>query len=335
MPQKSFHEESLREGRKTESFVRDFLFGASGVFRDGRVSRANLAFDSRTEGWVGIPHGGIGMGAIAELATTLDAYPADSASRFPMSLEYRLGGSPARTGDVAAVEVKSCDGHIEGKINIGRDTAPYMTAVIRYGIEACEGKEWLSSFFPEDTSGVLKDWTPLPHYKDCFVCGTGRHHAGLKRAFHLWAAALPSKIIIAPVGNDTDDLETFCRFHANGLIHPLAFLALLDETVGWGGFMVSASGGVTVRIHFTFYRDIKVGERVLVYGRGDKVKGKASSRLLYWGSGGAAVVHDDGRLEPVIAVSGQFLGVPELTEQMKIELAPKALTEKAFELAGS
>ena len=98
--------------------------------------------------------------------------------------------------------------------------------------------------------------------------------------------------------------------------------------------MASGSGGVTVRICFTFYRDIAPGERILVMGRGDKVRGKASSRLLYWGSGGAYVIRDDGRLETVITCSGQFMGVPELTEQMKIELSPQDLTERAFALAG-
>ena len=343
MPQKTFHEASFCEGREAESFVRDFFFGPSGVIRSGHVSRANLAFDARTQGWVGIPHGGIGMGAIAELATTLDSYPADGASRYPMTLEYRLGGCPARIGDLASVEVSSCDGQIEGKISIGLNPSPYMTAAIRYGVEDQEGKELFSSFFPGDAAGLLpggtaglsKDWMPLPRYRDCFVCGTERVYAGLKRTFHLWEAALPGRIIIAPVGDGADDLDTFCRFQTDGIIHPLAFLALLDETVGWGGFMLSGSGGVTVRIRFTFYRDIKAGERVLVFGRGDKVRGKAASRLLYWGSGGAAVVHENGRLEPVIAVSGQFLGVPELTEQMKVELSPKDLTERAFELAGS
>ena len=98
--------------------------------------------------------------------------------------------------------------------------------------------------------------------------------------------------------------------------------------------MASASGAVTVRISYTLYRDIRVGERIVAFGRGDKVRGNAGSRLLFWASGGAAAVNKDGIFETVIAASGQWLGVPELTRQMKIELMPKELTERAFRFAG-
>jgi hypothetical protein len=116
-------------------------------------------------------------------------------------------------------------------------------------------------------------------------------------------------------------------------MHPIALLALIDETMGWAGFMASACAGVTVRIGYTFYRDIHVDEPIVVFGRGEKVRGNVHSRLLYWASGGAAVIGKDGKLEIVVAASGQWFGVPELTEQMKVELQPKELTERAFRLA--
>jgi len=335
MTQEFSEKEPSCDGGTAESFVRHFFFGTSDIDRDGPISRAALAFDARTQGWVGIPHGGIGMGAVAELAATLDDYPADGASRFPLSLEYRLGGSPARIGDAAVVEVASGDGQVSGKITVNRDPSPYLTAVIRYGIDSGEERERFLASLPGDALTRRNDWLELPCYKYCFVCGTERKDAGLRRTFHLLHSALPEKIIVSPIGGDTYDLNSFCRFQRGGLIHPVAFLALLDETVGWGGFMTSGSGGVTVRIRFTFYRDIRPGEQVLVVGRGDKVRGSAASRLLYWGSGGAVVIHADGRLEPVITVSGQFLGVPELTQQMRDELAPPDQTQRAFALAGS
>jgi hypothetical protein len=56
---------------------------------------------------------------------------------------------------------------------------------------------------------------------------------------------------------------------------------------------------------------------------------------LFWASGGAAAINKDGILEIVIAASGQWLGVPELTRQMETELMPKELTERAFRFAGA
>ena len=333
MSQEKIQKQVLKQSGNAESFVQDFFFGQNGIVREGRIGRAHLVFDSRTQGWVGLPHGGIGMGAMVELAGTLDACPAERGLRYPMSLEYRLGGSPARIGDVAMAEVSAGDGHISGRITIGEDPSPYLTAAIRYGIQDPEDHEDVLSRLPKDASALLENWVSLPHYKYCFVCGTERKHPGLNRSFYLLGSSLPDKIIVSPIGLDAGDLHTVCRFQEDGLIHPVVFLALLDETVGWGGFMASGSGGVTVRIRFTFYRDIRVGERIVIFGRGDRVRGKAP-RLLYWGSGGAVAVQDDGRLEPVIAVSGQYLGVPELTEQMKVELRPEDLTRRAFDMAG-
>ena len=63
------------------------------------------------------------------------------------------------------------------------------------------------------------------------------------------------------------------------------------------------------------------------------MKGRGS-RVLFWASGGAAVVAEDGSLEPVVAVSAQYFGVPELTEQMKAHLVPEELTTRVFSIAG-
>ena len=48
-----------------------------------------------------------------------------------------------------------------------------------------------------------------------------------------------------------------------------------------------------------------------------------------------AVVGKWGAFETVMTASGQFLGVPALTEQMRTELIPQELTRRAFEIAES
>ena len=50
-------------------FVRTFLFGHADILiKDGKISLP-MIMDAAKEGWIGIPHGGIGMGAIADLAS--------------------------------------------------------------------------------------------------------------------------------------------------------------------------------------------------------------------------------------------------------------------------
>jgi hypothetical protein len=137
------------------------------------------------------------------------------------------------------------------------------------------------------------------------------------------------------VGFDPADRESFYAFQEGGILHPLPLMALLDETIGWGGFMMSSTGAVTVRITFTFLKKVSVGEKMIFYGYGEKIKGRADSRLLFWASGGAAVLTENGALEPVAVASGQWMAVKELTEQMKTHLMPKEMVQKAFALAGN
>jgi hypothetical protein len=322
--------------RDARNFVREFLFGDSNVHKDGKCVRAGLFMDQRTEGWVGIPHGGIGMGAIMELAMMLDNFPQNAESLYPLSAYFRMGGSSAKIGDRLIAEVSEGEGGAVGTISAAPDSPPYVSASVRYRDSGSHKRDLFASYMPGIVTGIENKLIQLPHYKNCFVCGVGRSHPGLKRNFRFMDSNESSKkIVLSTVGFDTRNGEAFYIFQKNNIVHPIASLALLDETLGWAGFMASASGAVTVRISYTLYRDIRVGERVVAFGHGDKVRGNAGSRLFFWASGGAAVVNKDGIFETAIAASGQWLGVPELTRQMKIELIPKELTEQIFKLAGA
>jgi hypothetical protein len=114
----------------------------------------------------------------------------------------------------------------------------------------------------------------------------------------------------------------------------LALTAVMDETMGWGGFLLTGHGGVSVRFSFLFLRDIHIGEKFIVFGRGEQAKGSIEKRMMFWASGGIAVVKDDGALEMAAASSSQVLVVPELTEQMKTHLFPAELTRTIFQIAG-
>ena len=59
-------------------FVTEFLFGDTRVATDTGRATVRMHLDERTEGWVGIPHGGIGMGSLMELASFLEDGPRDA-----------------------------------------------------------------------------------------------------------------------------------------------------------------------------------------------------------------------------------------------------------------
>ena len=86
-------------------FTRDFLLGKSIVRENGHSLSAAVIMDSHKEGWVGIPHGGIGMGAAAEMALLLN----DSEHSYPFTADFRLGGTSARVSDTFHLKAEKKD----------------------------------------------------------------------------------------------------------------------------------------------------------------------------------------------------------------------------------
>lgn len=320
---------------KSGDFIQSFLFDDAHIERDEQGVRSRLKMTRSTEGWIGIPHGGIGMGILLELALHMGADGLHPVNQYPFNVEYRLGGASLRVGDAVEAAVFRREGGLSGRILREGEDKPYMHSNIQYGKEGSYIKEQFQASLPVRYEDIENRLLPLPYYRNCFVCGVEREEPGLRRCFYFVDGEVSEKIVVSLAGFDEEDKQSFNRFQRNEIFHPLPILALLDEALGFAAFMVSASGGVTVRIDYTFYRDIRVGERLLFFGRGGKLRGKTSSRIMCWASGGAAVVRDDGTLEPVVSASGQWLGMPALTLQMREALIPAELNRRAFELAGS
>lgn len=313
-------------------FVREFLFGDKGITRDDTVVRARIRMDLRTEGWIGIPHGGISMGAVADLYEYLLESRGLQGIPLPVTLDIRMGGSRLRTGETVSVAVTSAGDGAKGIVTVTGSDLPYLEADIMRG--AGQGTPGSPPCLPPSVDILERSLSPMPYYRNCFVCGVGRSHPGLKRAFLFFESAGQGRIVVARVGFDAEDMDTVLRFERGGSVHPVVLLALVDEAMGWGGFMNYASGAVTVELSATLHRAVGVGEKIVVFGRGEKVRGRGS-RMLFWASGGIAVVGENGAFETVATASGRFFGVPALTEQMRRELIPQELTRRAFEIAES
>lgn len=313
-------------------FVNDFLFGGADIrHEEGRIS-TTMDMDLRTEGWIGLPHGGISMGATTELAAML--MERQGTVKYPFTADFHMGGAKVVIGETVNIEALIGGGEIQATVSVDRDKLPYLTSSIRFANDDRERREEFDAWLPASFSAIENRLSALPYYENCFVCGVGRANPGLQRSFlFVDSGEARDQMVVSAIGLDRRDDGTFCRFQREGKLHPLAFLALNDETMGWGGFLATASGGVTVRMGCTFYRDISVNEKVVVFGRGVKVRGKTGGRIMFWASGGAAVMKDDGSFERVIAASGQWFGIQELTEQMKTALIPREHTMRAFDRA--
>ncbi|MEI6313706.1 MAG: hypothetical protein WCO89_02465 [Syntrophus sp. (in: bacteria)] len=333
--QQSEHMDQFDYPREQDDFIHPFLFGDACITQDDQGVRTHLKMNLSTEGWIGIPHGGIGMGILMELALQMGGDGLNPVNKYPLNVEYRLGGASLRVGDAVEAAVIRHEGGLSGRILREGEDDPYLHTKIRYGKEGQHTKEQFQASLPVRYEDIANRLLPLPYYRNCFVCGVEREEPGLRRRFYFVDGEGAEKIVVSLAGFDKRDKQSFNRFQRAGIFHPLPILALLDETLGLAAFMVSASGGVTVRIDYTFYRDVQIGEKLLFFGRGGKLRGKTPSRMMCWASGGVAVVNEDGTLEPVVSATGQWLGVPALTQQMREALIPEELNRRAFELAGS
>lgn len=313
-------------------FVRMFLFGDADILKTGEKIATPMMMDASKEGWVGIPHGGIGMGAMIELTNYFDHCAPRNDFTYPVQCSFRMGGSEVRVGDMVTVEAISTESGISGLITPEGAQTPYINAQIRYGNDNPEKDDAHTNYIPENFSQISGQLEHIPYYLNCFVCGVDRAMPGLKRQFHLWKSPR-GKIVSAFAGFNPEDQETIHRFSRNGYLHPITLFAVLDETMGWGGFMAYATGGVSVRLNFRLLRNIGVNEKVVFFGRGEKVKGNIDKRMFFWASGCGAVMQDDGTFEVVAVSSGQWYGVKALTEQMRRELIPKEQNERIFAIA--
>jgi len=314
-------------------FVHSFLFKDTRISHTGDRVTASLVMDSSKEGWVGIPHGGIGMGAIMEFVPGIGlAVPGDSEEPYPVSCRFRMGGSAGRVGDTVFIEAVTSDTGTAGRISVEGSAMPYITGdiVLKDGISGID--DYTRAYVPSDFSQIEGKLDHIPHYRNCFVCGVDRKLPGLKRRFHLWKSS-DENIVCAFVGFNDEDERTFYRFERNGFIHPMALLAVLDETMGWAGFFISANGGVSVRLHYKLLRKIRIHEKLVFFGKGEKVKGRIDKRMLFWASGCGVVMKEDGSFEKVLESSGQWYVMAALTDQMRTELIPADLTENAFAIA--
>lgn len=288
--------------------------------------------DAAKEGWIGIPHGGIGMGAIVELTNEFSHCTSGNDCKYPFQCGFRMGGSEVRTGDVVTVEAVPNASGVSGCIRPEGSDIPYITAEIIYDNDHSEKDDTYRSYLPDNYAQISGRLEHIPYYLNCFICGVERSMPGLKRQFHLWESP-NGNIVCAFSGFNAEDGETIHLFNRNGYLHPITIFAVLDETMGWGGFMAYAVGGVSVRLNFTLLRKISVDEKVVFFGRGEKAKGKIDKRMFFWASGCGAVMRDDGTFEVVAVSSGQWYAVQALTEQMKDELIPKEQNEKIFAIA--
>ncbi len=279
---------------------------------DGALE-ADLLMEKKHEGWIGIPHGGIGISAVLDLADLCWLRHKGTNLPFPYTISLKFGDR-CRLGDVLHLRAELDDGQSQVAFRMQRpgQRQSYIAGTVEPNSEFEDGE--IIDLPPLAEIERHATLTPLSIYDNCFICGNHRSAPGMQRRF-FQADFKERHFILAKFGFDPRDATIAKRFQqAEGVLHPGVIGAVLDEICGWSGFIKHELFGVTVRLQLSFKRPVLVSEKLLFAAVEPEVRGRGNRRL-YRARGFLVAVSDAGSYETVAMAAGQWLALPVLREQ--------------------
>ena len=272
-----------------------------------------LVFEPHHEGFIGIPHGGLGMGLC------LDAWRRIGHPSYPVNVSFKFGGSGINIGDRAVFTVEQSSKDEEPRISarIGKegDRTPYLRAEIRPA--ELSGKAHSVPAPPD------KQFRGLPYYRNCFVCGHHRSVTGLQRRFRLHDSN-GTTVITTPWGYDSTDVDRGASFLiGKDELHPAVLISIFDENTAWGGFMITRAAGLSVRVDLTLLRPVGKEEKLLFVGEPSGIRGNPRNPRFFLAQGTILSMTDPGNPEPVAFGRGEWLIMDQYTKQIKRNLLPE------------
>jgi len=303
------------------------------IVRGDSQASTVITLGSRHQGWLGVPHGGILMSMALELAHHGMGEALFSSERFPVRASFRWGGATVSLGDNLEIAARDDTDSIQVSITKDTESLPSFSATIR-SVQPSDDIETDHLDILTDAMETIGRDTkdnvlPLPYATNCFVCGSEREHPGLMRKFYCLDAK-GVQIVFTTMGLEPDDQSKVFRFQLDDdLIHPGVLAAILDETMGWSGFVQARQGGMTVKLDVDFLRPVDRGEKMLCFGMCSGTRGKDPSRM-FWFSEGGILPMGEGDLSPIMRARGQWLAMPALTDEMKKHLSPPEWLDRWF-----
>lgn len=309
------------------------LFIRTPIEKKGLQAYATVQLDSRYQGWLELPHGGVLMSMLLELAHRGLARPVFHPDNYPLNTSFRLGGPSLLLDQTVKIAVEQKEDEILGWVKKDPNFPPSLTSKIIPGRSDASTNlgnlDLLARAMDKSGRDTRNRAIPLPYTRSCFVCGSERKEPGLSRRFYCLETE-ETRIAFTFMGLDPDDQEKLSRFClADGQFHPGTLAAIVDETLGWAGFLHTRQGGVTVRLEMDLFRPVEPGEKMLCFGACSGTRGKGGNRLLWYAEGGIIPMGEEEPF-PIMLARGQWLAVPKLTEEMKAHLIPSEWTNRWF-----
>lgn len=286
-----------------------FLFSDYSVDRD--CIHAEMNIEIHHQGWPGIPHGGVGMTSLIELADLLHS----DTLQYPLLASFRFGGERLFIGDSVALEMERRGNMFTGVIKKKSGGSPYLTCTIESPASCMYenemeclrdliGKPVVSSsplVMPNFASRIVYTREAQPHHK--------------YRTFKFKEIDNERVYMKCSI---SDSLENVCGSDINRLdgdqLHPGALVTILDETLGWAGFFAAWQGGVTVNISTYFLRPARPGEKIFSVGACESSYGSYSRKIVT--SSGGIFARGEGEPEIIAYSTGKWLTRPEYKDKM-------------------
>lgn len=292
-----------------------FCDSGSFLFTDYTVDKdsiqTEMVIEEHHQGWPGIPHGGVGMTSLIELADLLH----DDTLRFPLLASFRFGGEKLVVGDSVILKIERRGDSFAGLIVKKSGGCPYLTCTIEspaatmYGDEMSGLRDLLGS--PVVSSSPLV----MPNFSSRIVYTREAQPHHRYRTFKFKEIDNERVYMKCSI---SDCLENTCGSDINRLagnqLHPGALITILDETLGWAGFFAAWQGGVTVNISAYFLRPVLPGEKIFSVGTCESMYGSFSRKMV--ASSGGIFARRDGAPEIIAYSTGKWLTRPEYKEKM-------------------
>lgn len=298
---------------------RGYLF--SGWERSSEGARAAMKIHERHEGWPGIPHGGVGMTSVLELADLADPSLFEQEWR----ADFRFGGDRLEVGDGVTVEIKGAGGSWDGSIIKIGGGQPYLRAVVRtVSEEAVEPRYGRMEALLAEPVKAESSFT-IPVFSDKIIFRDRYQSMHTRRVFEFRETKAGRIYTECLHEGESGSMQcTEMNTISASRVHPGAIIAILDETLAWAGFLTVWQGGVTVDLSVHFAGPIFLDDRIFSVGFCTGVKGRHRRKLVSC-SGGIFAVRGN-RFVPIVTAAGRWLTEPEYKEKMLGYIVPEALS---------
>jgi len=295
---------------------------------------SEMCFGPQHEGWQGIPHGGVAMTALLDLADHCWLRVKGKNLPYPIVIEWRFADAVA-IGDkmLLKAEIRDEDTIFLSMRRQGSEKI-YLKAEIGVGIEIHK-----VGFNPPDPRVFFKPGAKhqaLAIYDNCFVCGQKRQQPGLQRRFFKTVIKADDcensdvSAVIVRFGSAMEKPPLAASFQqAPGRLHPGVLAALLDELCGWSGVLAGDLYGYTVRFSLNINRLPALDEEFFGFSPTPLVRGRGT-RQFYMPRGVLYQKNQDGSLDIIAAASGQWLARDQLRQQFDVSHIDEELAGIVF-----